>query len=317
MRKRALGKTGLFVSEMSLGTWGLSGDGYGDIDEATAEAVIRRALEMGMNLIDTADSYGGGKMEALVGRILADHPQKNDVILVTKGGTDRTTDPPRKRFDAEYIEGRVMASKKRLKRDVLDLYLLHNPSVDALSATEAVATMKKLVARGDVAHWGVSAGIDEVARAAIEHGAEVIELGYNLIHGAELHRIAGDVMVAGTGVLARSVLLHGLLAGHWAKDRDFPEGDHRATRWTKMELDHRIDQLDAVRFLVRGDVHTLRAAAVRFVLANSLVSSAVLGPRSVSQAEPPVRETGAGPRYLPDEQLTQLPRALAKVGILT
>ncbi|CAN5193758.1 hypothetical protein BH09MYX1_BH09MYX1_54550 [soil metagenome] len=317
MRKRPLGKTGLFVSEMSLGTWGLSGDGYGTVDEAIAEDVIRRAIDMGMNLIDTADAYGGGKMEALIGRVVDGHSKKDDIILVTKGGTDRTTEPPRKRFDGAWIKERVASSKKRLKRSTIDVYLLHNPSVDALSASDAIATLKELVSDGSIAHWGVSCGSDEVARAAIDHGAEVIELAYNLIHGAELHRIAGDVMVAGTGVLARSVLMHGLLVGHWAKDRDFAEGDHRAQRWTKMELDHRIDQLDAVRFLVKGDVHTMRAAAVRYVLASSLVSSAVLGPRSVDQAEQLVRETGGGPRYIPDEQLSQLPRALSKVGILT
>ena len=303
----------MLVSEMSLGTWGLSGDGYGPVDEGVAEAVVTRCIEMGMNLVETADAYGAGKMEALLGRVLAD----KDVFVVTKGGTDRTTDPPRKRFEGEYLRERVKASLTRLKRDRIDVYLLHNPSIVALSSTDAVATMQALVKEGLVAHWGVSASSDEVARAAIDHGAEVIELAYNLFQGADLHRIAGDLMVAGVGVLARSVLSHGLLTGHWAKDREFPEGDHRSQRWTKLELEHRVGQLDAIRFLVRGDVYTMRAAAVRFVMANSLVSSAVLGPRSIEQAEQLVRETGGGPRYLSDEQLSQLPRALQKSGILT
>ncbi|HEX7600246.1 MAG TPA: aldo/keto reductase [Polyangiaceae bacterium] len=313
MRKRPLGKTGLFVSEMSLGTWGLSGDGYGHVDEGVAEAVIARCIEMGMNLVETADAYGGGKMEALLGRVLAN----KDVFVVTKGGTDRTTDPPRKRFEGDYLRERVQSSLKRLKRDRLDVYLLHNPSIVALGSTNAVETMQALVKEGLIAHWGVSASSDEVARLAIEKGAEVIELAYNLFQGADLHRIAGDIMVAGTGVLARSVLSHGLLSGYWPKDREFPEGDHRSQRWTKLELEQRVNQLDAVRFLVRGDVYTMRAAAVRFVMANSLVSSAVLGPRSVEQAEQLVRETGGGPRYLSDEQLSQLPRSLQKMGILT
>jgi len=113
------------------------------------------------------------------------------------------------------------------------------------------------------------------------------------------------------------VLGYGLLAGMWAKDRVFGEGDHRNDRWTRMELEHRVEQLDAVRFLVKGDVHTLRAAAVRFALANHLVSAAVLGARTVEQLEQLVRETGGGPRYLPDDDLRQLPRALDRVGIHT
>ena len=83
-----------------------------------------------------------------------------------------------------------------------------------------------------------------------------------------------------------------------------------------MELEKRVEQLESVKFLVGGDVKTLRAAAVRFVLANSIVSSAILGPRSIEQAEQLVREVGGGPRYLPDDVLAKLPRALTKAGIL-
>jgi aryl-alcohol dehydrogenase-like predicted oxidoreductase len=124
-------------------------------------------------------------------------------------------------------------------------------------------------------------------------------------------------MVAGTGVLAHSTLAYGLLAGMWTKDREFPDDDHRAQRWTKLELSRRVEQLDAVRYLVKGDVLTLRGAAVRFVLANHLVNGAILGPRSVTQLEQLVRETGSGPTYLPDDQLAALTRALTRVGIAT
>ncbi len=314
MRKRPLGKTSLYVSEMSVGTWGLSGEAYGKVEEKDAERVVRRCLEMGMTLVDTADSYGGGRMEAMLGRILK---SRRDVVVVTKGGTDRTTDPPRKHFDAEYLRESVGRSLKRLQRDRVDVYLLHNPSMDALAAGDCTATMEALKKEGKVAHWGVSAGSDEVARAAIDKGAEVIEIAYNLVQCVDLHRIAGDVMVSGVGVLARSVLDYGLLAGDWNKEREFPEDDHRAMRGTKLELERRVEQLQSMRFLVKDDVRTMRAAAVRFVLANTLVSSAVLGPRTVEQAEQLVREVGGGPRYLPDEALVSLPRALAKVGILS
>jgi aryl-alcohol dehydrogenase-like predicted oxidoreductase len=177
--------------------------------------------------------------------------------------------------------------------------------------------MKDLVREGVVRHWGVSAGDDLVARAAIDKEAEVLELAYNLVHSIDLHRLAGDIMVSGVGVLARSTLAHGLLSGYWSKERTFEDGDHRNERWTRLELERRVEQLEALRFLVKGDVLTLRGAAVRFVLANPLVSCAVLGPRSVEQLEQLVRETGAGPRYIPDEQLIKLPRVLSKAGILT
>jgi aryl-alcohol dehydrogenase-like predicted oxidoreductase len=312
MRKRPLGKTGLVVSELAIGTWGLSGEAYGKVEEADAEVVLRRAIDMGFTLLDTSDAYGAGRMERLCGKLAKEHA---DVVVVTKGGIDRITDPPRKCFAADYLRGAVERSCKRLGTEALQVYLLHNPTLETLHGGEAVEVMEALKKEGKVQHWGVAAGDEDVARAAIDRGAEVIELAYNLTHPIDLHRISGDVMVSGCGILARSVLGHGLLAGMWAKDRTFDEGDHRNDRWTRMELEHRVGQLDAVRFLVKGEVHTLRGAAVRFALSNHLVSSAVLGARTKEQLEQLVRETGGGPRYLGDDDLRQLPRALDKVGI--
>jgi aryl-alcohol dehydrogenase-like predicted oxidoreductase len=314
MRKRPLGKTGLVVSELAIGTWGLSGDAYGKVEASDAEAVLRRAIDMGFTLVDTADAYGLGRMEQLCGRLLKDHP---DLVVVTKGGIDRTTDPPRKSFAGGYLRSAVERSCKRLGVEAIPVYLLHNPAPETVHAGEATETMEELKKEGKIRHWGVAAGDEDVARAAIDRNAEVVELAYNLTHPADLQRIAGDVMVSGCGILARSVLAHGLLTGMWSKERKFEDGDHRTERWTRMELEHRIDQLDAVRFLVKGEVHTLRGAAVRFALAHHLVSSAILGARTREQLEQLVRETGGGPRYLLDDDLRQLPRALDKVGIHT
>jgi aryl-alcohol dehydrogenase-like predicted oxidoreductase len=312
LHKRPLGKTGLIVSELAIGTWGLAGETYGPVDDGDAERVVRRAIDMGFSLVDTADAYGGGRMEALVGRVLKDHP---DLVVVTKGGVDRTTNPARKCFAPDYLRASVERSLKRLGVDAIPLFLLHHPTPDALHAGEAVGVVEELKKEGKIRHWGVCVGDEDVGRAAVEKGAEVLELPYNLMHPSDLHRLSGDIMVAGCGVLARSVLAYGLLAGMWDKEKTFAEGDHRSDRWTRLELKYRVDQLDAVRFLVKGDVHTLRGAAVRFVLASHLVSSAVLGPRTVPQLEQLVRETGGGPRYLPDEDMRQLPRALDRVGI--
>ncbi len=135
------------------------------------------------------------------------------------------------------------------------------------------------------------------------------------MQGSDLHRLAGDVIVAGAGVLAHSTLAYGLLAGSWTKERQFPAYDHRSERWTVLELEQRVKQLGALKFLVHGDVPSMRSAAVRFVLANRLVSSAMLGPRNVANLEDIVREVGMGPIYLRDEDLMRIPRALEGVGI--
>jgi len=313
VRTRALGKTGLRVSELALGTWGLSGDGYGPVDEREQERVLERALEMGVSIIETADAYGDGRMERAVGRGLAG---RGEIVAVTKGGVDRTTSPPRRRFDAAHLRASVELSLRRLARDRIDVYLLHNPQAETLG-TEVVDTLLDLKRQGRFAHWGVSAGNIEVGRAALRRGAEVIELAYNLLHCSDLHRLAGEIMVAGAGVLARSTLAYGLLGSDWPRDRDFGPGDHRADRWTKPELARRIDQVAAFRFLVSGEVATMRSAAIRYVLSSSIVTSAVLGPRSVTQLEDIVREVGVGPVYLRDAALARIPRALESVGIET
>jgi aryl-alcohol dehydrogenase-like predicted oxidoreductase len=312
MHLRPLGKTGLRVPELALGTWGLSGDAYGPVDEPTAQKVIERALDMGFQLFDTADAYGGGRMEKLLGRVLSD---RRDVVLVTKGGTDRTTSPARKRFDGPYIRSCVERSLLRLGRRRIDVYLLHNPSVAALEGGDAVDTLTALKEEGKIGHWGASVGDRETGRAAIRCGAEVIEMAYNIFEARDLHRLAGEIVVAGAGLLARSTLAYGLLTGTWAKDREFPQGDHRNDRWTKVELERRVEQLAPLRFLVQGDVETMRSAAVRFVLCNRIVSSAVLGPRTVAQLEDLVREVGMGPIYLRDEDLMRIPRVLEAAGV--
>jgi aryl-alcohol dehydrogenase-like predicted oxidoreductase len=312
MRLRTLGKTGLRVTELSLGTWGLSGDGYGPVEEAEQERVLQRALEMGISLIDTADAYGGGRMERLVGQALGD---RTDVVIVTKGGIDRTTTPPRKRFTGPFLRESLERSLRRLGRERVDIYLLHSPSAAALRGGEAVDTLLALKGEGKIGHWGVSVGDVDAGREALRCQAEVIELAYNLLHGSDLHRLAGEVIVSGAGVLARSTLAYGLLAARWTKDTQFAAGDHRADRWTQPEFSRRIDQLATMFFLVHGDVGTMRSAAVRYVLSNRIVSSAVLGPRSVTQLEDIVREVGMGPVYLRDEDLMRIPRALENVGI--
>jgi aryl-alcohol dehydrogenase-like predicted oxidoreductase len=314
--RRPLGKTGLKLTELTLGTWGLSGDGYGPVDESEQARVLDRALDVGIEAIETSDAYAAGRMEHLVGRAIARRADVGDrVVVITKTGTDRTTSPPRKRFDADYLRASVERSLRRLGRDRIDVYLLHGPRAEVFATSESVDALLELKSAGKIAHWGVSTGDVAAGRTALRKGAEVIEIAYNLLHSANLHRLAGELMVSGAGVLARSTLAYGLLVGHWRSDRDFPPGDHRAERWSKPELERRIEQLSALRFLINRDVTTMRAAAVRFVLANQMVSTAVLGPRSVVQLEELVREVGAGPVYLRDADLARLPHALDVVGI--
>ncbi len=310
MRKRSLGKTDLEVSEMALGTWGLSGDAYGPMVFAEIDRVIDKAITLGITLFDTADVYGRGSME----KKLAERLPKDDTYVVTKLGTDLESKPAQKRFEPAYLRDALLRSRDRLSRDPLDVVLLHNPTERVFKEGDTVEFMKEAVAEGYVRAWGASVGNAAVGSAAIRAGAQVIELAYNTFMAADLHQLSPDITRSGVGVLARSVLAHGLLTGHWSADREFEEGDHRANRWNRKELTLRIEQLDALRPTVKDDVPNLRAVALRFVLSNQLVSSAVLGARSVFQLEHLVRDAG-GPPYLKDTAMVELAARLAAAGL--
>jgi aryl-alcohol dehydrogenase-like predicted oxidoreductase len=310
MRQRDLGKTGLKVSELSLGTWGLSGDGYGPVPETEQDAVIDRALAMGITLFETADSYARGAMEKRLGERLP-----KEALVATKIGTDLVSSPPRKRFDAKYLREALERSRERLKRDRVDVVLLHTPSTPTIEKGEAIETLASLVEQGLAKTYGVSVGSKEAAAAALKKDVPVLELAYNAFHSGELKAVADTVKEKGTGILARSVLAYGLLAGLWPPLKEFHAGDHRSERWTQDELRRRVGQLNALRPSVAGAVTSIRAVALRYVLANELISSAVLGPRKSPQLDQLVREAGKEPPYLNPESLAALERRLANVGI--
>ena len=289
MRQRLLGKTGVPVSEMGLGTWGLLGVGYGAVDESTARAVVMRALDMGITLFDVSDAYGAGHAEVLLGAWLP-----KEATLVTRIGVDLSTAPPTRKFTPEFLRARVDASLARQTRDCLDVCMLHHPSAEDLQSG-ALDVLGALRAEGKVAHAGVAAGSAAVARAALRAGASVVTVPYNLTYLDVFEGVAGDVSLERAGLIVRSVLAYGLLSGTWMRGRSFDDGDHRAERWQRHELDTRLTQLDALRFLVRGHVASLRDAAVRFSLSQEIVSSALLAPRTVAQLEELVRGAGAGP----------------------
>jgi len=235
---------------------------------------------------------------------------------VTKLGTDREATPARKSFTPAFIRESFQRSRERLKREVVDVVLLHNPSERSLERGEATAVLEELKAAGSIRAWGASVEGVELARAAIKRGAQVIELAHNAFHNRALRQLAAEIRTQNVGILARSVLAHGLLCGQWPTDKEFATTDHRSERWTTDDLKRRISQLNAIRPCVNGTtVTSLRSAALRFVLSSDVVSSAVLGPRSAMQLDQLLRDAGREPPYLTDEAMAALVVRLGNVGI--
>lgn len=310
MRKRQLGRTGLEVSELALGTWGLSGDAYGPVTDVEVDRTIDRAVAIGITLFDTADAYGRGDMERKLGKRLP----AAKTHVVTKIGTN-LEGYSEKQFDEQYLNMAFERSQERLKRDVVDVVLLHNPSLVTMRRDEPFALLSRLKDEGRIRGWGITAGNRAIAEKAIERGADVIEMAYNCFFFRDVRDIALSLRTQGIALLARSVLSYGLLSGHWSQEREFYPPDHRAERWNPDDLKRRLQQLDALRKVVGGPLPTIRSVAVRFVLDNERVTSAVLGPRNVAQLDQLVREAGRAPPYMPRGMMARLETELANVGV--
>lgn len=281
--QRPLGRTGRTVSALGLGTWAMGGDEWGDTDDQESLDVVRAAVAAGVTLIDTADVYGAGHSEELVGEALR---SEDDVVVVTKVGWDIYSEPKvvggsRRVYDRDYIEHAFAESCRRLRRDVLDVYLLHNPSAQELTASEGLATLRELQARGGVRWIGASVGSEDDARAAIEAGIDVIELPLNVVRNWAC-RVLPLARERGTAVLAREPLERGLLTGKYAAGQRFPEGDHRNDKgsdWLAAGLEHASRVAQTARELGRSMAET----AIGYPLSYEEVSATLCGARSVEQ----------------------------------
>ena len=312
MQQRELGATGIQVSALALGTWGLSGEGYGPVAESEQDSVIDRALALGVTLFETADSYAAGAMETRLGARL---PPGNQVAVATKIGTDHAAPLPRKRFEKAFLKESAKRSRDRLKRDRIDVLLLHNPSSEAIVRGEATEALGELVEEGVARTWGASVATPTAATAALIRETPVLEIPHNAFHTTELFMIQEIIKDKKTAVLARSVLSYGLLCGGWPVSKEFPPEDHRSERWLGDDLRHRITQLNALRPSVVGNVTSLRAVALRYVLANPAISCAVVGPRRATQLVELVRDAGKDAPYMSDEQVQTLEMRVRNIGV--
>ncbi|MBI2951885.1 aldo/keto reductase [bacterium] len=294
MEYRTLGKTGIRVSEIGLGCWAIGGasfrdgqpTGWAGADIAQSLEAVRRAWELGVTLYDTADAYGRGKSEVLVGLGLLG--RKPEAVIATKVGNSLAQ--PGQNFSPEYIRGALDASLTRLEVDRIDLYQLHGPPLDAMT-DDLFGLMNDLKASGKVRAWGVSVGSAAEGMRAIEGGAEALQIAYNILQqetGDALFPIARQ---KGVGVLVRVPLASGWLTGKYSAQTVFPSDDHRSTRYTPervRETARKVAQLD----FLREEADSLAEAALRFTLAHPAVSTVIPGAKTPAQVIENVKASG-------------------------
>ncbi|MFZ0343497.1 MAG: aldo/keto reductase [Gaiellaceae bacterium] len=225
MDKRRLGTQGPEVSALGLGCMGMS-EFYGTADEGEAIATIHRSLELGMNFLDTADMYGRGANEKLVGKAIGD--RRDEVVLATKFGNVRHDDGSREvRGDAEYVRQACEASLQRLGLDHVDLYYQHR--VDRrVPIEETVGAMAELVEAGKVRYLGLSeASPETIRRAHAVHPISALQSEYSLWTRDPEDGVLATCRELGIGFVAYSPLGRGFLTGQIRSPDGFAEGDFR------------------------------------------------------------------------------------------
>jgi len=310
MQTRTLGRTDLRMSEITLGTWGLGSGSYGSVRPERFDETLRAAVERGVNTFDTAPVWGDA--EERIGAVLEE--TKADALVITRGGARLVDGRLQQSFGTEELVADCEASLERLGREAIDLWLLHSPGDVTLGQDGWREAIERLEEDGKIRAWGVSVGDAEEARLAIDAGAQAICITFNLLAHNDLEDLADGIDDAGCGVLARSPLMYGMLAGRWAAGRRFAEDDHRYRRWHRGAFEERVRQVDALRYLVGPDHPDLATAALRFVLGQRTVTTAVLGARNPYQLGSAV-DAADGPPYLSDDDLRRLAKVRVQTGI--
>lgn len=288
LKKRKLGRTKMDVSEIGLGTWAMGGDEWGVVEDTESIRAIQRALDLGVTFVDTADVYGSGHSEELIARALAGVPRDRYVVS-SKAGFDIYSRPGTpggagQDFTPRYLRRALDESLKRLKTDHVDVYHLHNPSLEVINQGDALDTLVEQRDAGKILFIAVSVSSPKDGMACIQTGVvDALQLVYNLLNRspeADLFPMASKHNI---GIIVRTPLAFGLLTGKYLASHVFPHGDFRnemAPGW----LQDNVRKVDELRFLDQPG-RTLAQAAIAFVLSNPVVSVVIPGAKTVSNVD--------------------------------
>jgi aryl-alcohol dehydrogenase-like predicted oxidoreductase len=224
MEERVLGRTERPVSVIGLGTWQLGAD-WGEVTEAAALEVLGAAVESGVTFFDTADVYGDGRSEQLIGRFRAENPDV-PIVVATKMG--RRVDQVPENYTLQNFRTWTDRSRRNLGMDQLDLVQLHCPPTAVYSSDQIYDALDTLVTEGAIASYGVSVETcDEALTAMSRRGTATVQIILNAFRLKPLEAVLPSAMQNGVGIIARVPLASGLLSGAYTTSTTFAENDHR------------------------------------------------------------------------------------------
>ncbi|MCB0858259.1 MAG: aldo/keto reductase [Solirubrobacterales bacterium] len=285
MENRKLGSEGLEVSAIGLGCMGMS-DFYGESDEAESIATIHRALEIGVNLLDTADMYGRGDNERLVGRAVAD--RRDQAVVATKFGIVRGEGNERSiSGHPDYVRSSIDESLTRLGLDHVDLYYQHR--VDrTVPIEETVGAMSELVEAGKVRYLGLSeASVETIRKANEVHPISALQSEYSLFERGLEEQVLPVLRELGIGLVPYSPLGRGFLTGRFRSEADFDSADFRShdPRMSKENFRRNLTIVEAIEELASTHDVTPAQMAIAWVLAQGSDVVPIPGTKKISRLE--------------------------------
>ena len=310
MQRRPLGKTGLQVSVIGFGAWGIGGAQWIGAREDESVRALHRALDLGMNLVDTALAYGDGTSERLVGRVARE--RKGGVLVATKVPPKNYVWPASRGvpvsevFPADHVVRSCETSLRNLGLDTIDLLQLHVWEDDWLDSGELQQTVAELKRDGSIRAFGISLnrwepwnGVKAV-RSGLVDSVQVI---YNVFDQAPEDELFPACREHGVAVVARVPFDEGTLTGTLTRDTKWPAGDWRSSYFVPENLESSVARAEALRPLVPAGC-TMAEMALRFILSNQDVSTVIPGMRRAANVESNLGASAAGP--LPPELIAQL-----------
>ena len=291
MKYRRFGKTGRDVSVIGFGAWAI-GSAWGQVDDKDSLAALHAAADAGVTLIDTADVYGDGHSEKLIGRFLRERKGER-FFVATKMG--RSVPQVPENYNPQAFRGWVDASRERLGMDKLDLIQLHCPPTPVFYSPETFAALDELVADGSIANYGVSVEKVEEALKAIEFpGVATVQIIFNIMRQRPADHFLAEAKRRDVGVLARVPLASGMLTGKMTRSTKFEESDHRlfnrhgesfdvGETFGGVDYEKGLDFVEELRALVPVDA-TMAQFALRWILMNEGVTAAIPGAKNPDQA---------------------------------
>jgi aryl-alcohol dehydrogenase-like predicted oxidoreductase len=313
MNHRQLGSTGLEVSEVGYGAWGIGGSMWLGAEDQESLQALNRAVDLGVTLIDTAAVYGNGHSERLVGTVVRERSERIAVAskIPPKNGqwpASAGVDPD-DAFPADHVRKWTERSLGNLGLDAIDLQQFHVWSDDWVGSGSWLDGIEALKAEGKIRHFGVSVNDHQASNAVrlIESGAvDCVQVIYNVFDQSPEDELLPACAEHGVGVLARVPFDEGALTGAIGPDSEFPEGDFR-NRYFRGDRRRQVaDRVQAILGDLGIEREQLAETALRYVLSNAAVSSVIPGMRSVRNVE---RNCAVGDgRGLPDEQVAALKR---------